>query len=493
MDFGGEGEVSNFGVAVSHRCLWHNARPGAMRRERSFAPAAQNTQMSKFRFIDLFAGLGGFHVALTELGGEGVFAAEIQPHLRTVYANNFGLTPVGDIRAVVPAEVPEHDILCAGFPCQSFSKAGDQLGFKCSRQGMLFFDVVNILRERRPKYFILENVPNLLKHDSGKTYSRIKEELRKLDYDVAEARLSPHHFGIPQIRERVYIVGQQHSLGDFRWPERGSQSTSITKVLEDFPSDAKPLSQKTLDCLNVWNRFLELCPKEVEVPSAFPIWSMEFGATYPFEDTTPFAERQRLGNRALDDYKGTHGSPLAGLSSEEQWEALPSHARTPQAEFPKWKKDFIRANRKFYADNQDWIDTWLPLVRPFISSHQKFEWNAKGGERNLWKYVIQFRASGVRVKRPTTSPSLVAMTDTQVPIIAWQKRYMTPRECAKLQSLGHLKHLPEPQGRAFAALGNAVNAKVVEKVARALLRNDAPPAPEQIPPKRRRHPILDAA
>jgi DNA (cytosine-5)-methyltransferase 1 len=449
--------------------------------------------MSEFKFIDLFAGLGGFHVALEQLGGKGVFAAEIQPHLRTVYANNFGLTPAGDIREIVPADVPDHDILCAGFPCQSFSKAGDQLGFKCSRQGMLFFDVVTILKEKRPKYFILENVPNLLKHDGGTTYLRIKKELRELDYDVAEAKLSPHHFGIPQIRERVYIVGQQNSLSDFKWPERESQSASIAQVLEDFPPDAKPLSQKTLDCLSVWSRFLELCPKEVELPSAFPIWSMEFGATYPFEDSTPFAERERLGDRALDDYMGTHGRALAGLPPDEQWGALPSHARTAQAEFPKWKKDFIRANRKFYADNRHWIDPWLPLVKPFISSHQKFEWNAKGGERNLWKYVIQFRASGVRVKRPTTSPSLVAMTDTQVPIIAWQKRYMTPRECAKLQSLGHLKYLPEPQGKAFAALGNAVNAKVVEKVARALLRHDALPATEPSPSKRKRHPILETA
>lgn len=440
------------------------------------------SQMSNFRFVDLFAGLGGFHVALTALGGECVFAAEIQPHLQVAYEDNFGLKPAGDIRNVVPTEVPDHDVLCAGFPCQAFSKAGDQAGFKCSRQGTLFFDVVAILQEKRPRHFILENVPNLLKHDEGKTYARIKRDLEALGYCVTEKQFSPHHFGIPQVRERAYIVGRLGSLGAFAWPEPETRPTDITDVLENSPSDAKALSGQTRLCLTVWNRFLELSPAEVELPS-FPIWSMEFGATYPFEDTTPFTEKERGGAAALGAYLGTHGKPLAGLPPDEQWKALPSHARTPQEHFPKWKRDFIRANRKFYADNRHWIDPWLPSVKPFISSHQKLEWNVKGGDRNLWKYVIQFRASGVRVKRRTTSPSLVAMTDTQVPIIGWQERYMTPRECAKLQSLGDLKHLPEPQGRAFAALGNAVNAKVVEKVARALLLQLAHRVEEAIPPE----------
>jgi DNA (cytosine-5)-methyltransferase 1 len=123
----------------------------------------------------------------------------------------------------------------------------------------------------------------------------------------------------------------------------------------------------------------------------------------------------------------------------------------------------------FYANNKEWIDLWMNSIFKFPSSLQKLEWNVKGGKRDLWEYVLQFRASGVRVKRRTTAPSLIAMTDTQVPIIAWQKRYMTPDECARLQSLDGLKALPTSSSKAFHALGNAVNSTVVERVARALL------------------------
>ena len=173
---------------------------------------------------------------------------------------------------------------------------------------------------------------------------------------------------------------------------------------------------------------------------------------------------------ALLGYKGSHKRSLSRMKSVVQrWAALPSHARTEQMEFPKWKKDFIRQNRQFYADNKKWIDPWMGSVLQFPSSLQKLEWNVKGGTRDIWQYVLQFRASGVRVKRRTTAPSLIAMTETQVPIIAWERRYMTPKECARLQSLHTLKELPDTSGRSFQALGNAVNTSVVERVASALL------------------------
>lgn len=423
-----------------------------------------------FRFADLFAGLGGFHLALVRLGGQCVFAAEIQPHLQVLYESNFNFKPVGDIRDINPKDVPDHDMLTAGFPCQPFSKAGEQLGFECTKQGFLFFDVAAILEKKKPSYFILENVPNLLKHNSGQTWDKIQNVLRELGYDIKAERLSPHQFGIPQIRERVYIVGSRYGLEKFLWPKIQRTETSIETVLEDFPADARKLSKQVIDCLVVWDDFLHRSPKTVEIPS-FPLWSMEWGATYPFERETPFAVIQLKGNRGLSNYHGSHGVPLGELKPHERFAALPSHARVGESEFPKWKKDFIRQNRMYYEKNEKWINPWLGDVLKFPSSLQKLEWNVKGGERDIWQYVLQFRASGVRVKRRATAPSLIAMTDTQVPIIAWQRRYMTPYECARLQSLGDLPNLPDSPTMAFRALGNSVNTNVVEMVARSLLES----------------------
>lgn len=424
-----------------------------------------------FKFIDLFAGLGGFHLALERLGGTCVFAAEWKENLRDLYESNFGLRPAGDITLVVPQSIPDHDVLTAGFPCQPFSKAGDQLGFECTKQGSLFFNVEDILRKKKPSFFILENVPNLLKHDDGKTWEKIQKILGRngLGYHINAAKLSPHNFGIPQIRERMYIVGSLCPLTNLAWPQTADAETSIDSVLDDHPVDAKQLSTQVRECLDVWNAFLKACPTEVVLPS-FPLWSMEWGATYPFEDGTPYACRVTHGVNALKGFKGSHGRKLGYLRDiEDRWSALPSHARTEQKKFPNWKKDFIRQNRKFYEDNKYWIASWLPRILKFPSSLQKLEWNVQGGDHDIWKYVLQFRASGVRIKRRTTAPSLIAMTDTQVPIIGWQKRYMTPRECARLQSLDDLKRLPSSSTQAFHALGNAVNSCVVERVARALL------------------------
>ncbi|MCY4304300.1 MAG: DNA cytosine methyltransferase [Aestuariivita sp.] len=180
--------------------------------------------------IDLFAGIGGIRMGFDYFGCKNVFSSEIDTHAQSMYGINYGEKPFGDINEISPRDVPDHDILLAGFPCQAFSIAGKGLGFKDTR-GTLFFNIEKILQEKMPKSFLLENVKRLVTHDQCRTFQTIQEKLTNMGYTVYHKVLNTLDFGLPQKRERIYIVGFKDEI-DFVFPKPLGFYAPLTDILE---------------------------------------------------------------------------------------------------------------------------------------------------------------------------------------------------------------------------------------------------------------------
>lgn len=210
---------------------------------------------AKFTFIDLFAGIGGMRIAFQNLGGKCVFSSEIDEYAQKTYVLNFGELPAGDITKIDENTIPDHDVLVGGFPCQAFSIAGKRAGFNDTR-GTLFFDVARIIKAKQPKAFFLENVKGLTNHRGGKTLETILNVLRNdLGYIVPNPQImNAKDFGVPQNRERVFIVGFRKDLGikaeDFKYPLPTDNTKTIKDIMEEKPVSTKYyLSTGYLDCL----------------------------------------------------------------------------------------------------------------------------------------------------------------------------------------------------------------------------------------------------
>lgn len=437
--------------------------------------------VSGFRFIDLFAGIGGFHHALEQLGGECVLAVELDEECREVYRASFpGMDPAAiqaDIRALtrsaphpdaedldvdaIRERVPEHEVLCAGFPCQPFSKSGYQEGVRDRTRGTLFFDVMSIVIARQPQFVILENVRNLAGPRHTDTWATIVESLHDAGYVVSStpAVLSPHLLspeegGAPQVRDRVFILAYRAPTGlavedrdceplVTRSPSLGwhPDQWSIAELLDDEVDEERyRLRPAEETWLAAWQAFVQTIPADV-LPG-FPIWVDAF-------KTKP---------------------------------EIPSGT-------PKWKDDFLRKNSEFYGAHRKHIDPWLrrrwgPLgqrVADFPPSRRKFEWQARkaqrsAADRDLEGLVAHFRPSGIRVKPPTYLPALVAITQTSVlgPKVTGSSvwRRLTPREAARLQRVPFdgFKASGVSDKAIYKQLGNAVNVGVVQHAAAALFR-----------------------
>jgi DNA (cytosine-5)-methyltransferase 1 len=394
-----------------------------------------NNSKTKLKFIDLFCGIGGFHYALNKLGHECVFASDINKPACKVYEINHELAPLGDITQIPLENIEDHDILCAGFPCQAFSNAGHKNGFEDTR-GTLFFNIAKIIDEKNkkgkaPKFIILENVKHLVKHDNGKTYKVIKESLNELGYSLPskDIIMSPHMFGIPQRRERIYILGIKRDE-DFR-------DMDLNYDYFDIPNNCKKIELKNI----LDNEIVENNEKYI------------------------ISDYEKTVLNAWDVFKSRFYSSMGGFPV---WVDYLDYSGNFDG-FPKWKIDYITKNKKLYNSNKTAIDSWISefKVRDFKTRDRKFEWQAGKNFKSVWDTFIQLRQSGIRCKKPDYFPTLVAIVQT--PIIGKYKRRLTPREASRLQSFPETFKLDTNEHQAYKQLGNSVNVDVVKYLAEKLL------------------------
>lgn len=385
--------------------------------------------MEQFKFIDLFCGIGGFHQALADLGGECVYACDIDTDCRKTYERNYGIKPDADITKVDPKDIPEHDVLCGGFPCQAFSKAGKRLGFADSTKGTLFFDIMRIAKYHNPKYMLLENVRNLASHDGGNTWRVIHESIVEVGYNAIDKPVifSPHYIGIPQHRERVFIMCVRKDIAElppfYFNPDRVTEC-SIDLILQndDEIDDLKKyqLKPEMIEWIDNWNEFIQgiKCDK---LPG-FPIWADSLCA---MEDNHMIRE----------------------------WDTL-----------PKWQQNFIKKNSELWSQNKQFIEKWLEKAKKnplFFGAKAKLEWQAGETKNpNLWEHIMQIRPSGLRIKPGTYFPALVAITQTS--ILGKRKRFLTPRECARLQSFPDTFIYDDKPAQAYKQFGNSINVGLVK-------------------------------
>lgn len=436
---------------------------------------------NKFKFIDLFAGIGGFHHALSAIGGECVMTCELDTECQKTYKATFPKAGkkfplISNIREITRVDsqnedslrsaieinklVPDHDMLCGGFPCQPFSKSGEQRGVLDKTRGTLFFDILQIIEAKKPRYIFLENVRNLAGPRHTDTWATIIENLKKQGYKVSEHPLifSPHllptHMGgAPQVRERVFILGvrldeesnnvlnvaifNEYLIKQKFWnPEKWQIKDYLQNDSEILNIEKYNISEDENIYLEAWNYFVENI--ELDKLPGFPIWAFAFKSKPEIESS-----------------------------------------------MPQWKKTFLTKNSDFYNENKKFLDNFLSMkwgerklkLLDFPYSRQILEWQAKKQHpkrkgRTLKDLVIQFRPSGIRVKPATYLPALVAITQTSVVGPKLRFRAKNFRKLTLVEA-GRLQGIPDhvyasgniADKHAYKQLGNAVNVGIIRATA----------------------------
>ena len=388
-----------------------------------------NNQNMEYRYsyIDLFCGIGGFHQALNRLNCDCVLACDIDKACRANYKLNYDIEVHPDVKKINPEEIIEDiDIICGGFPCQAFSNAGKKKTFEDDR-GLLFDEIMRIAKVKKPKFMFLENVKHILKVGDKKVIEYIKRKINDNGYHLQIFEISPHEYGVPQQRERVYFVCVRKDIynnSDIILPPKINDFN-----FEDFLDDVKDINQKyfidgdTLQVLNAWEEMIKIFPPGEKISPVIMI-------------------NEHYNNHTQEDFDNYAG----------------------------WRKGYITANKPLINKYKDKWDSWYKKHKEILQKREifgKLEWQVGKIKPNdsIFNYFIQIRQSGIRVKKPQYFPTLVAIN--QCPIYGKQKRYITPRECARLQSFPEDFKIDPEDNKAYKQFGNSVNCDNVKTVIKA--------------------------
>lgn len=381
----------------------------------------------KLKYIDLFCGIGGFHQALRSFGCECNLACDIDKACRDNYELNYGIIPVEDVKKINPDEIDDLDIICGGYPCQAFSNAGKKKCFDDDR-GLLFDEIIRIAKVKKPKFMFLENVKHILKVDGGKVIEYVKKKLDDNNYSLQLFNMSPHNYGIPQQRERIYHVCVRKDIydgKDIKLPEINNKEIKLDKyMLKEEDVDSKYFIEgDVLKCLEAWEEMIKI-----------------------FE----------VGEKI---------SPVIMIN-----EHYNNHTQEEFNNYADWRKGYITANKPLIEKYKPQWDKWYEKHKEILQKREiygKLEWQVGKVKENdsIFNYFIQIRQSGIRVKKPEFFPTLVAIN--QCPIYGKQKRYITPRECARLQSFPEDFKIDPEDNHAYKQFGNSVNCDNVKTVIKA--------------------------
>jgi DNA (cytosine-5)-methyltransferase 1 len=382
-----------------------------------------------FTFIDLFSGIGGFHIALKKLKGKCLLACDINKNCQLVYNNNFGITPHTDITKLNISDIPNHDILVGGFPCQSFSQGGNKKGFEEAR-GLLFNEIIRIAKDKKPKYMILENVKHIKKIDNGNIYKYIYDKLNEIGYKCFDIQLSPDELNIPQNRERVFFIiirndlykpefeniYNKNLLININKIKNKNKNINIFEPLNTIQSKYF-ISTDLIKIFNIWNKLIKKIPN--------------YNVGFPIIPDFFYSNKN-----VIKDYKRIY----------------------------QIKNKELGKNKNVLT----WYNNYYSKIKG-REIYKTLEWQAGPIKQDdsIYNYFIQLRQSGIRVKKINKFPTLVAIV--QIPIYGKEKRYLTPKECARLQSFPDNFKFLENDNETYKQLGNSVNTEVVYCVTKTLL------------------------